>query len=226
MKILIVDDEKTLADALKDNVEFEGYEADCAYGGKEALDYLKGDTYQLILLDVMMPDLDGFEVLTKLRKTDAHTPVIFLTARAEEKDKLKGLGSGADDYITKPFSVLELMARIKTVLKRTVPGAELALLHIGDATVDLKRFCITQGTEVTEIGRYEADLLRLLASEPQRVFTRDEILNEIWGMEAYPSNRTIDNYIVKLRQKIEPDPRNPQFIQSVYGKGYRLVLED
>ena len=224
MKLLIVDDEKGFADALKDNFEFEGYTVDCAYGGVAALDRLKADKYHLVVLDVMMPDLDGFGVLAELRKTDTRTPVIFLTARAEEDDRVNGMCAGADDYVTKPFSILELVARVKAVLKRTARGSTLSELQIGDVNVDLDKMCLQRGDREEPLGRFEVDLIRLLASNPEKVFSRDEILDEIWGMEAYPSNRTVDNVIVKLRQKIETDPKQPKYIQSVYGKGYKLVL--
>lgn len=225
MKLLVVDDEKAMANSIRDNLEYEGYQADSAYGGREALDSLLKDKYSLVVLDVMMPDLDGFAVLSELRKSNDNTPVIFLTARSAEADKLRGLGLGADDYVVKPFSILELVARVKAVLNRTSPGANLISLKLGHTSIDLSRLMVNaHGTE-EELGRYEADILRLLASEPGRVFSRDEILDQVWGMEAFPSNRTIDNYIVKLRQKIEPDPKKPRHLFSVYGKGYKLISD-
>ena len=220
MKILVVDDEKAMANAIRDNLEFEGFQVDCTYGGQQALDCLLADHYRLIVLDVMMPDIDGFEVLSKLRKSGKETPVIFLTARASEADKLRGLDLGADDYVVKPFSILELVARVKAVLNRTAPGSKIEPLQIGDVRVDFTK--LTVGTQ--ELGRYEADILRLLASEPGRVFSRDEILDQVWGTSAFPTNRTIDNHIVKLRQKIEPDPTNPIHLLTAYGKGYKLLI--
>lgn len=221
MKLLVVDDEKAMANAIRDNLVFEGYQVDCAYGGQQALDGLLGKKYSLVVLDIMMPDIDGFEVLSKLRGNNDNTPVIFLTARSAEADKLRGLGLGADDYVVKPFSILELVARVKAVLNRTAPGSEIETLQLGNTLVDFTK--LLAGTQ--ELGRYEADILRLLASNPERVFSRDEILNQVWGMEAFPTNRTIDNYIVKLRQKIEPDPTHPIHLLSVYGKGYKLMID-
>lgn len=225
MRILVVDDERSMADSLKDNLEFEGYSVDCAYGGEQALDCLKKDHYVLVILDVMMPDIDGFAVLEELQKAGKRTPVIMLTARSAEADKLRGLGLGADDYVTKPFSVMELIARVKAVLKRTSPGSDLKALHVGNAAVDFNRHTITTSGKQREIGRFEASILQLLASDPGKVFSRDEILDTIWGLNAYPSNRTIDNYIVKLRQKLGDNSKQPKHLMSVYGAGYKLLLD-
>jgi DNA-binding response OmpR family regulator len=225
MKLLVVDDEKAMANAIRDNLEYEGYQVDCAYGGLPAHDCLLKEKYRLIILDVMMPDLDGFSVLAKMRENNDRTPVIFLTARSTETDKLRGLGLGADDYVVKPFSILELVARVKAVLSRTTPGSGIDTLYIGKAVVNLAKLTVETNGHVQELGRYEADILRLLASEPGRVFSRNEILDQVWGMEAFPTNRTIDNYIVKLRQKIEPDLKKNQHLLSVYGKGYKLESE-
>jgi two-component system response regulator VicR len=225
MKLLVVDDEKSMANAICDNLEYEGYQVDCAYGGQQALDCLKGKKYNLVILDVMMPDIDGFAVLSELRKTNDHTPVIFLTARSSEADKLRGLGLGADDYVVKPFSILELVARVKAVLKRTSPGSDIVTLKIGDAVVDFSKLQVERKGAVEKLGRYEADILQFFASDLGRVFTREEILEQIWGMDAFPTNRTIDNHIVKLRQKIEPIPATPRHLISVYGKGYQLIID-
>jgi len=224
MKLLVVDDEKAMADAIRDNLEYEGFLVDCAYGGQQALDCLLGEKYALVILDVMMPEIDGFEVLSKLRENSDLTPVIFLTARSTEADKLRGLGLGADDYVVKPFSILELVARVKAVLSRTEPGSDIEILHVGKAKIHLAELTVELDGQVETLGRYEADILRLLASEPGRVFSRDDILDQVWGVEAFPTNRTIDNYIVKLRQKIEPDPMKPIYFLSIYGKGYKLDL--
>lgn len=223
MKLLVVDDEKQMANAIRDNLEYEGFKAECAYGGRAALDLLQADKYALIILDVMMPDLDGFSVLKKIRENGDTSPVIFLTARSTEADKLQGLELGADDYIVKPFSILEMIARVKAVLNRTTPSACIKQLQLGSDTVDFTKMTLTTQETTKELSRYEADILQLLASEPDRVYTRAEILDSVWGQEAFPSNRTIDNQIVKLRQKIETDPKNPQFLISVYGKGYKLT---
>ena len=227
MKILVVDDERAMTEAVKDNLVYEHFEVDTASGGNEALDFLKGERYDLIILDVMMPDMDGFEVLRRIQKAGDNTPVIFLTARAEDTDKIRGLGLGADDYITKPFNLKELIARVNAVLRRTAPGSELKSIRIGRMAINFTRQVIEYSGRSScceSLGRYETAILRLLVSEPGKVFTRDEILDRIWGLAAYPTNRTIDNYIVKLRQKIETDPKNPRHLISCYGSGYKLVL--
>ena len=223
MKLLVVDDEKSMANAIRDNLEFEGYQVACAYGGRQALDALLGEKHALVILDVMMPDTNGFDVLSEMRNRGDRTPVIFLTARSAEADKLRGLGLGADDYVVKPFSILELVARVKTVLNRTAPGSEIKTLQLGNVQIDFSKLTVESNGSTEDLGRYEADILQLLAAEPGRVFSREEIMDAIWGMEAFPTNRTIDNHIVKLRQKIEPAPKIPHYLLSIYGKGYKLV---
>lgn len=225
ISILVVDDEKAMAEALKDNLEFEGYRVDTAFGGRQAVDRLKAAHYQLILLDVMMPDMDGFQVLKEIRKTDPGVPVIFLTACASEADKVKGFGLGGDDYVTKPFSIKELLARVKAHLKRNTPGSDLKRFRLGRAEVDLNQMVIVNGKEHHEMCRYEAGILRVLTSNPGRVFSRDEILDQVWGTEAFPTNRTVDNYIVRLRKKLESDPDHPLLILSIYGAGYKINPE-
>jgi len=222
ISVLVVDDEKSMAQALKDNLEFEGYHVDLATGGRQAVDRIKAAHYNLIMLDVLMPDLDGFQVLSEIRKVDPSVPVIFLTACAAESDKVKGFGLGGDDYVTKPFSIKELMARVKVQLKRTTAGSDLKRFRLGRMEVDLNRLVLIRGKETITICRYEAGILRLLASRPGQVFSRDEILDQVWGTEAFPTNRTVDNYIVRLRKKLESDPDHPSLIVSIYGAGYKL----
>lgn len=224
-RILVVEDEKAIAIGLKDNLVHEGFEVEICHNGAKALDRLRGSPFDLVLLDVMMPRMTGFELLELMHREHLFVPVVFLTARVSDEDKLAGLGLGADDYITKPFNVLVLIARVKAVLRRVKPGADLTNLVLGDREVDFRRQEVRGPNKKWLIGRYECNVLRLLASEPGRVFSRDEILNEVWGMEAFPSNRTVDNYIVKLRQKIEPSLKEPRYIHSIYGTGYKLVID-
>lgn len=225
MKILLVDDEQAMVMALKDNLECEGYDVDTAYGGQKALDLLKTGSYDLIILDVMMPDIDGFDVLEKMHESSDYTPVIFLTARSVDEDKIHGLGLGADDYVTKPFNLLELMARVNAVLRRTSGSSDLKSIKMGAATVDFAAQVVNTPDETIPLGRYEIALLRLMASQPGKVFSRDELLNSIWGIEANPTNRTIDNYMLKMRKKIEPDPQKPRYLVSAYASGYKLILD-
>jgi len=224
MKILVVDDEKGFTEIISDHLKAEHFEADCASSGAEALDLLKGGRYNMVVLDIMMPKMDGISVLQTMRKSGDETPVIFLTAKAAETDRIKGLKTGADDYITKPFSMAELLERIRAILRRSAPGSDIRSMKIGKNIVDLEKLTITRGSRVEEIGHFEADLLRLLASKTGKVFSRDEILDKVWGAEAFPTNRTVDNYIVKLRQKLEPDAKEPRYIISVYGAGYKLEM--
>ena len=225
MNILVVDDERKMALSLKDNLEFEGYDVDCAHSGAQALDRLKADHYNLLVLDVMMPGMNGFDVLAEIRKSGNQVPVIFLTARAADADKIKGFGLGVDDYVVKPFGLLEFLARVKSVLRRTTPGSELHKLHIGETVVvDFHRSTVHNRDALHELGRYEAGILRLLASTPGIAYTRDQILEEVWGEHAFPSNRTVDNYVCRLRSKIEENPSTPKHITSLYGAGYKLVL--
>jgi DNA-binding response OmpR family regulator len=222
MKIMVVDDEKGFTEVIRDNLVAERFEVDCASSGKAALDLMKAARYHLLILDIMMPEMDGLQVLKTMRKNGDDTPVIFLTAKSADEDKVRGLGLGADDYLTKPFSMAELLARVRTVLRRATPGSELKTMKIGKYVVDFDKFTVACGSRTEPLGRYETEILRLLASSPGKVFSRDEILNKIWGMEAFPTNRTVDNYVVKLRQKLEKDPKNPKHIISVYGSGYKL----
>ena len=225
MKVLVVDDEKGFTEVISDRLRAEHFEADCASDGAEALDMIKGTRYHIVILDIMMPKVDGVNVLQTMRKNGDNTPVIFLTARAEEEDRIRGLGLGADDYITKPFSMAELLARVHTVLRRTMPGSGITMLKIGKNLVDFEKLTVTRGGRTEPMYPYEADILRILASEPGKIFSRDEILNRIWGMEAFPTNRTVDNYIVKLRKKLESGAGRHHYIVSVYGAGYKLNLE-
>jgi len=225
LKILVVDDEKGFTDLIGEHLSAAGFEAVTASGGSEALDSLKGSHFDLVVLDVMMPDMDGLEVLEAMRKSHNRTPVIFLTAKAAEADRVKGLKNGADDYGTKPFSMAELLERIRAVLRRSLPGSDIQSISIGKKIVDFQKLVIVSGRKKEEMSPHEAGILRALASEPGKIFSRDEILDRIWGMEAFPTNRTVDNYIVKLRQKIEPDPGKPRYIHTVYGAGYKLDPE-
>jgi DNA-binding response OmpR family regulator len=225
-KILIVEDEPNMLRGLKDNLEFEGYEIDTAGDGKIGLGKILDNPYDLILLDVMLPLLSGFDVCRNARAAGIHTPIIMLTARGEEIDKVLGLELGADDYITKPFSVRELVARIKAILRRSQPHAagDDEKQKIGRLQVDFHSFTATQDEEEVKLSHKEFEVLHYLFNQQQKVVPRDALINKVWGLEGGISTRTVDNFILKLRQKIEVNPNNPHTILTVHGVGYKLVL--
>lgn len=227
-KILIVEDEPDMRMGLKDNLEFDGYEVDLAENGKEGYEKITGNNYDLVLLDVMMPEMSGFEVCKQIRKEGIKVPVILLTAKGEEIDKVRGLELGADDYITKPFSLRELLARVKAVLRRA-PEHNSAVekknskIQIGLLTIDFSTFIATSKNKPVQMSHKEFELLHYLWDKRNTVVTRDDLLNKIWGYEESPTTRTVDNFIVRLRQKIEKDPERPHFIITVHGIGYKLI---
>lgn len=224
-RILVVEDEPAMARGLKDNLEFEGYAVDVAGDGLAGLTKGMSGNFDLILLDVMLPRKDGFEVLADLRRAGVVTPILLLTAKGEERDKVHGLDIGADDYITKPFALKELLARVRAHLRRRPVARAPKELRFDDIEVDLVRYEARRGETVTALSPLEAQLLKLLASDPGRVFTRAEILREVWAEKDLETNRTVDNHIRRLRQKLEPDPANPRFVLTVFGAGYRLTSQ-
>jgi len=224
-RILVVEDEQHLAHGLKINLELEGYEPVLASTAEEGLHYWKRGGVDLILLDVMLPGMDGFAMCRQIREAGDRLPILFLTARDYEDDRVRGLEEGGDDYITKPFSLRELLARIKGLFRRedwlhqqTVPG----LLEWDGIRVDLdRREAVTPRGEAT-LKEKEAQILRLLAENGGKPVSRDVILDRVWGYDAYPSARTVDNFILGLRKILEKDPASPRYILTVHGKGYRL----
>ncbi|MFA6597460.1 MAG: response regulator transcription factor [Ignavibacteriaceae bacterium] len=227
-KVLIVEDEPDMRMGLKDNLEFEEYEVDTAENGKEGYEKIIKNNYDLVLLDVMMPEMSGFEVCKQVRKEGINVPIILLTAKGQEIDKVRGLELGADDYITKPFSLRELLARIKAVLRRAPEHAEQstkksAPVHIGILTIDFSTFIATSKNKPVQMSHKEFELLHYLWDKKNTVVTRDDLLNKIWGYEESPTTRTVDNFIVRLRQKIEKDPDRPHIIITVHGIGYKLI---
>ncbi|TAJ08156.1 DNA-binding response regulator [Marinilabiliaceae bacterium JC017] len=226
-RILIVEDEPDMQAGLKDNLEFEGYEVDVAGDGEAGLSALLNNNYSLVLLDVMLPKLSGFEVCKRVRKQDINTPIIFLTAKGEEIDKVIGLESGGDDYITKPFSLRELLARVKAVLRRSGAvadsGKKETTLTIGRLKVDFSAFNAWNDGQPVKMTVKEFEILHHLWNSKNMTVTRDSLLDNIWGDDYQPTTRTIDNFILKLRHKIEEDPNHPQIVMTVHGIGYRLV---
>lgn len=225
-KILLVEDEKTLAKALKFNLEKEGFRVEVAFDGEEALNAMSGEEPDLVILDLMLPKIDGYEVCRSIRRS-SDVPIIMLTARDEDIDKILGLELGADDYMTKPFNTRELLARIRAILRRTVQQAAAAknFIKIGDLQIDaIKRKVTVKGREVTLTSR-EFNLLSLLASNPGKVYSREELLEEIWGDDYSGDVRTVDVHIRHLREKIEEFPAEPNIILTVWGAGYKFREE-
>ena len=223
-KILIVEDEPNMVAGLRDNFEFEGYEVLSAYDGAEGLARALADSPDLVLLDVMMPKMSGLDVCKQLKAKRPSIPIIMLTARGQEIDKVVGLELGADDYVTKPFSIRELVARVKAVLRRshTLPK-EQDRYAFGDVEVDLRTCRITRGGKEIEFSAMEFELLKYFIFNAGEVLTRERLLEEVWGYERYPTTRTVDAHLVRLRQKLEPNPEQPRFFLTVHGMGYRFV---
>ena len=222
--ILVIEDEPHIALGLKDALEFEGFVVLTAESGRAGLTLAQKEHPDAILLDLMLPDMNGYQVCEAVRKSDHFVPIIMLTAKSQEADKIRGLEAGADDYVTKPFGVGELVARIRAIFRRTRRPSEVATFRLGDATVNLAAHSIERdGKRPEALSFYEVELIRLLHERQGQAVGRDELLDKIWGLEANPSNRTIDNFIVKLRKKIERHPDTPEHILTVYGFGYKLA---
>jgi len=224
-KILIIEDEPDLVKGLKLNLSDEGYEVNWAVNGVEGLRKAIDEAPDLIILDIMLPEMDGLEVCRKLRQKNIDTPVIMLTAKGSEIDKVVGLEIGADDYMTKPFSIRELLARIKARLRHSEreikPVPELYLF--GDLEIDFARFKVRRKGKELDLTSLETDILKYFIIHRGEVVSRDDLLDKIWGYQSYPTTRTVDNHILKLRKKIEEDPSHPRYILSVYGGGYRFI---
>lgn len=227
-KILIIEDELKMIEGLKDNLEFEGYEVDTAMEGNSGLQKVLQNPYDLILLDVMLPEVSGFDICKTARKEGVNTPIILLTAKGEEIDKVLGLEFGADDYITKPFSLRELLARIKAILRRAPAGTDenfgSEFITIGNIKVNFKNYLAFEGTNEIKMSYKEIEILHYLYMNAGKIIQRDDLMSDVWGIEYDISTRTVDNFILKLRQKIEVDPNNPKIILTVHGIGYKMIL--
>ncbi|MDM8159676.1 response regulator transcription factor [Labilibaculum sp. K2S] len=225
--ILIVEDEPGMLMGLKDNLEFEEYQVDVADDGEIGLDKILGNEYSLVLLDVMLPKISGFDICKQARKKGIATPIILLTARGEEIDKVLGLEFGADDYITKPFSLRELLARIRAVLRRTENRIESKAgnsVEIGKLSINFSSFEGFVDQKEVKMSHKEVEILNYLWDNKNTIVSRDDLLDHIWGTDYQPTSRTIDNFILKLRHKIEQDPNHAKIILTVHGVGYRLVV--
>jgi DNA-binding response OmpR family regulator len=223
-RVLIIEDEPDLVRGLRDALEFEGFEVIASGQGREGVRLLRERNPDLVLLDLMLPDANGFSVCEEIRSTHPLVPVIMLTARSQEADKIRGLDAGADDYVTKPFGVGELVARINAIFRRlhrvSAGGEEI---KIGSAMIDPRKHELTRKGKTYSLSFYEVELLRLLWERSGQPVTREEILEKIWGVSGHGSTRSVDNFVVKLRKKIEENAAEPRHIVTIYGTGYKLV---
>lgn len=224
-RILVVEDEQAMLLGLRDNLEFEGYQVDIAEDGTKGYDMIRSGKYDLVLLDVMLPFMSGFDICKKIRSEGVATPIILLTAKGEEIDKVLGLELGADDYMTKPFSLRELLARIKAILRRSINNniTQDETLNIGNIEVNFSNYEALCNGQKVKMSHKEFEFLHFLWDQRNKVVSRDELLDNVWGTDYLPSSRTVDNFILKLRQRIEKDPNEPTIILTVHGVGYKLI---
>ena len=223
--IAVIEDDPAISRGLRDNLEYESYHVVCASDGESGYRLIQENHPDLVILDLMLPKLSGYELCRRLRVEGVSTPILMLTARAEEVDRVLGLDLGGDDYVTKPFSIPELLARVRALLRRAKaqesPPHEL---RFEDVVVDFRSYEASKANQAVSLTRKEFGLLRLFASRPGEVLTRDELLNEVWGYESYPTTRTVDNHIASLRSKLERNPSEPRHLLTVHGVGYKFVV--
>ena len=224
MRILVVDDEKTLVKGIKFNLENEGYQVDDAYDGEEAVELARGNQYELIILDVMMPKLDGLQACMRIREFST-VPIIMLTARGEDMDKVIGFEYGADDYITKPFNILELKARVRALIRRSMISSQQSgdsVIQVGHIAIDTERRTAKKDDVFVELTAKEFDLFEHLAKNSARVYSREMLLNIVWGYEYQGDVRTVDVHVRRLREKLEKNPAEPEYIMTKWGVGYYI----
>jgi len=221
MKILVVDDEKTLVKGMKFNLENEGYQVECAYDGAAAVELARNERYDLLILDVMMPELDGLETCMRIREF-SNVPIIMLTAKSEDADKLMGFECGADDYLTKPFNILELKARVRALLRRVagVQRSQGATLTVGELSLNTEERVAIRNGQIVDLTAKEYDLIELLMRNPRRVYSRENLMNVVWGYSYAGDYRTVDVHIRRLREKLETNPAEPDHIMTKWGVGY------
>jgi len=222
-KILIIEDHADMANGLEINLKKEGYRILKAATGEEGLKSAIRDCPDLIILDIMLPGISGLDVCRELRNKSIQTPIIMLTAKSDELDRVVGLELGADDYITKPFGIRELLARVRVRLRRQPPQTDLPRYRFGDVEIDFEKYRATLRNKPLDLSHREFHIMRLLIRNRGEVVTRDRLLDEVWGYDDYPTTRTVDTHILKLRKKVEEDPANPKYIVSVYGGGYKFL---
>jgi two-component system alkaline phosphatase synthesis response regulator PhoP len=225
-RILVIEDEPTLSMMIRDELEFEGFDAAVVSDGVAGFERILNDAPDLVVLDIMLPGKSGFEICREVRRRGLDTPIIMLTARAQEVDRVRGLELGADDYVVKPFSLAELLARIHAVLRRTEKpagaGEESQTLRVGELRLDTRRREVLKGEQSIELTHKEFQLLEFLLRHPGEVISRDEFLSRLWGEEIYVTPRNVDTHMASLRKKIEEDAERPRYIVSVRGAGYKL----
>lgn len=223
--VLVIEDEPQMRSMLSDNLEFEGYRVTAVTSGEEALREVASRHYALLLLDVMLPGVSGFEVCRQLRACGKHVPIVVLTARSDERDRIQGLDLGADDYVSKPFSMKELLARVRAQVRRDdwhAPGADEFAL--GDVVVRPRQRLVLRRGRRVQLSAREFELLRYLFAHRNEVVSREQLLRDVWGYSQLSVTRTVDNYIFRIRNHVEPRPHDPRFILTVHGSGYRLVV--
>ncbi len=230
LRLLVVEDEAAISSGLRDVFVYHGYEVTCVADGAEGLEQALSGKHDLVLLDVMLPSMDGYAILERIRAVDREQPVIMLTAKSGDDETIHGLALGADDYVAKPFSVAQLVLRVQAVLRRSRAGAELdRTLHLGDdVAIDTANLSGQRGDEALVFTRREMAILEYLAAHAERPVPRDELLNKVWGYarDAEIETRTVDIHVAKLRRKIEPEPAEPRYLVTVRGAGYRLLVSD
>ena len=221
-RILVIEDDRAILDGLRTALSAEGYEVECAQDGSTGLARARATAPALLILDVMLPGMSGFEVAKRLRDEGYATPILLLTARGEEDDRVLGLELGADDYVTKPFSLRELLARVRSMLRRTrpAPAKRTQLFEFGDVSVDFKRQAVKKAGRPVELSAREYRILAYFIDHAGEMLSREQLLREIWGYDAFPTTRTVDNHILRLRKKIEDEPESPRHILTQRGAGY------
>lgn len=222
-RLLVIEDEPDLREGLQHNLELDGFSVDTAATGTEGLEKALRGEWSLIVLDLMLPEVDGLKILERIRGKGDATPVIILSARGQDHEKVRGLELGADDYVTKPFALPELTARIRAVLRRTAPQEPAREVYeFPGLKVDFRRFTVTRDGKEHQLSRYEAEILRMLIKHQGEVVTRSDLLTKVWGYVHLPTTRTVDNHIARLRKKVERCPEHPEFVVTVHGIGYRF----
>ena len=223
-RILLVEDEPKMQRGLRDNLEFEGHEVTVQGDGSSGLQTLLRESFDLVILDVMLPQMSGFDVVRKSREKGNRTPILMLTAKGEEIDKVLGLELGADDYVTKPFSLRELIARVNALLRRAVPvGAAESMMTLGDIEVNFTSYTGSKDGKEFSMTPKEFEILKYLWQHRNETISRDDLLKNIWGYDDSVSTRTVDNFVLKIRQKIEDDPAHPKIVITIHGTGYKLI---